>query len=93
MFVLDQKTGELKIKADLMTHGAEFVHELDLNIFNNVTRNMAQNFTIGIDILEEKLVRSEIVYEPDKEPNLAEDDLPIPTNETDFAFEIKNVEV
>ena len=65
---MNQTTGEIRIKAELMRHNEEILHQIDLIIFNNVTRNQADSFTIALDVLEEKLVPSGFVFTPDLEP-------------------------
>ena len=53
-----------------MEHEEEILHQLDLVIFNNVTTNQASNFTIAVNILEEKFISSGFVYTPNLEQPL-----------------------
>jgi len=62
MFVLDPETGDLIVKADLMSHKKEVVYQLDVILYNNVTRPQAGNFTISVDITEEKLILGNFTY-------------------------------
>ena len=79
MFVLEPETGSFSVKAGLMDHKEEIIYKLDVIVYNNVTRPLAANFTIEVDITSERLIPSNFTYivEEEKEPPVI--DLPEPT--------------
>ena len=57
LFSFDQKSGSFTVKTEKMSHTSEELYAFDLVMFNNKTsefEQFADNYTVFIDIIEEK---------------------------------------